>query len=183
MYSAIKSIAKIFFLKIRLRKVNYNNLHHLVHIGTYTLIKTTQRSTIQFNANVAIHDYVKLLAEDGGVIIFGEKVNIGDYSTIRASRATIDIGPHTMLGQRVTLISTNHAYKRRDQYIHDQDIDAEKIGIKIGADCWLGAGCIILPGVTIGNGAVIGAHAVVTKDIPDYSIAVGNPARVISTRT
>lgn len=51
--------------------------------------------------------------------------------------------------------------------------------IKIGDDCWIGGGVIIVPGVTIGNGVTIGAGSVVTKDIPDRCVAVGNPAKVI----
>lgn len=51
--------------------------------------------------------------------------------------------------------------------------------VTIGDDCWIGGGAIICPGVTIGNRCVIGAGAVVTKDIPDDSLAVGNPAKVI----
>jgi maltose O-acetyltransferase len=51
--------------------------------------------------------------------------------------------------------------------------------IRIGDDCWIGGGVIIVPGVTIGNGVTIGAGSVVTKDIPDRVVAVGNPARVI----
>ena len=51
--------------------------------------------------------------------------------------------------------------------------------ITIGEDCWLGAGVIVCPGVTIGPRCVIGAGSVVVKDIPDDSMAVGNPARVI----
>ena len=53
--------------------------------------------------------------------------------------------------------------------------------VKIGSDCFIGAGSIILPGVTIGDNVIIGAGSVVTKSIPDNSIAVGNPARVISS--
>ena len=51
-------------------------------------------------------------------------------------------------------------------------------GIRIGADCWVGAGVVVLCGVTIGNRVVVGAGAVVTKDIPDNSVALGNPAKV-----
>ncbi|MCJ8208914.1 sugar O-acetyltransferase [Mucilaginibacter sp. RS28] len=51
--------------------------------------------------------------------------------------------------------------------------------VTIGDDCWIGGGSIICPGVTIGNRCVIGAGSVVTKDIPDDSLAVGNPAKVI----
>ena len=51
--------------------------------------------------------------------------------------------------------------------------------VKVGKNCWLGEGVIVMPGVTIGDGCVIGAHSVVNKDIPADSIAVGSPARVI----
>ena len=51
--------------------------------------------------------------------------------------------------------------------------------VTVGEDCWIGGGAIICPGVTIGNRCVIGAGSVVTKDIPDDSVAVGNPARVV----
>ncbi len=49
----------------------------------------------------------------------------------------------------------------------------------IGKNVWLGEGCIVMPGVTIGDGCVIGAHAVVNKDIPAESIAIGSPAKVV----
>ena len=146
------------------------------------MIKTDSSSTIEFNNYIAIHNYVSLLAEDGAKIILGERVFIGDYSTLRAHRATIEIGAHTMIAQQVKLVSTNHYYKDKNKLIHDQDIDENKIGIKIGDDCWLGAGCAVLPGVTIGKGAVVGANAVVTKDVPEYAVVVGNPAKIISYR-
>jgi len=94
----------------------------------------------------------------------------------------VSIGDNTMIAQNVKLIATNHYYKRKDQLIHEQDIDTEKIGITIGNDCWIGAGAIILPGVTVGNGAVVGGNAVVTKDVPEYAVVVGNPARIIRYR-
>jgi acetyltransferase-like isoleucine patch superfamily enzyme len=54
--------------------------------------------------------------------------------------------------------------------------------VTVGPDCWIGMGVSILPGVTIGEGCVIGAGSVVAKDLPAFSIAVGNPAKVIRDR-
>ena len=51
--------------------------------------------------------------------------------------------------------------------------------ITVGEDCWFGGNCIVLPGVTIGNGVTIGAGSVVTKDVPDYVVVAGNPAKII----
>ena len=179
----IKTFLKRGFLRLRLWNVNYKNLHHLIHIGRFSIIKTDKHSYIHLNKNIVINDYVKVIAEYNGTIILGEKINIGDYSSIRASAgASIIIGSNTMLAQYVILISTNHAYKDKNKFIHQQGIDGEKKGINIGSDCWLAAGCVILPGVTIGNGVVIGASAVVTKNIPDFAVVVGNPARIIYYR-
>ena len=62
------------------------------------------------------------------------------------------------------------------------DRSSSKGSVTIGNDCWIGMGATILSGVTIGDGAVIGAKAVVASDVPPYSIAVGNPARVVRRR-
>ena len=84
----------------------------------------------------------------------------------------------------VQLYTATHPVEFAERYIPDQDSQSEKfqtyaLPIKIGNGCWLGGGVIVLPGVTIGDGSVIGAGSVVTKDIPENSLAVGNPCRVI----
>ncbi len=178
----MKSVIKLLFLKIRLRKVRFSNLKPWTFIGKYTIIQTDRSSLIRFNDRISINHYVTLLALDHAEIVFGERTSIGDYSSIRATRARIEIGSNTMIAQQVQLVSTNHYYKSKDQLIVEQDIDEHKKGIKIGSDCWLGAGCIILPGIEIGDGAVIGAGAIVTRSIPPYAVAVGNPARIVSYR-
>lgn len=76
-------------------------------------------------------------------------------------------------GQKSSLKKTWPETQKND-YIQSQVI--------IGNDVWVGEKCFIKGGVTIGNGAVIGAHSVVTKDVPDYAIAVGSPAKVIKNR-
>jgi acetyltransferase-like isoleucine patch superfamily enzyme len=178
----LKKIIKQILLRIRLRNVNFKNLHDWTHIGKYTIIQTDKTSFISFNNRVSINNYVSISAMDNAQIILGERVFVGDYSSIQANRANISIGSNTMIAQNVNLISTNHFYKDKDKLIHDQDIDLIKIGINIGSDCWLGAACTILPGVNVGNGVVIGANSVVTKNIPDYAIIVGNPASIIGYR-
>jgi acetyltransferase-like isoleucine patch superfamily enzyme len=179
---SLKITIKLILLKIRLRRVNHINLHAWTHIGKYTLLKTDKTSTIEFNDHVVIDNYVMILAEGAGSIVLGKHIFIGDYSTIRATKGKVSIGSNTMIAQQVKLISTNHYYKDKSKFIHEQDIDILKIGITIGDDCWLGAGCVILPGVTLGNGVVVGANAVVTKNVPDYAVVVGIPAKIITYR-
>ena len=104
------------------------------------------------------------------------KVKIGNNIVIMCrslmmASGGITIEDNTMIAANVQLISNNHDLKERAV------ITCKPIHIK--KNCWIGAGATILPGVTVGENSVIGAGSVVTKDVPDNSIAVGNPARII----
>jgi maltose O-acetyltransferase len=88
--------------------------------------------------------------------------------------AKVTIGSNVFFAPGVQLYTATHP------------LDAElrktlenALPITIGDDCWIGGNSVICPGITIGNGCVIGAGSIVTKDIPDHSLAVGNPAKVI----
>ncbi len=94
--------------------------------------------------------------------------------------AKLIIGNNVQTGPNVAIYAYNHAFDRKDQTIKDQGyIDKDVI---IGNDVWIGANAVILPGVTIGSGSVVAAGSVVTKNIPEYSICGGIPAKVLKTR-
>ncbi len=80
---------------------------------------------------------------------------------------------------------TNHPFPENvngtSQYDYEEFVKANP-PVKIKNDVWIGSNAVIMPGVTIGNGVIIGANAVVTKDIPDFAVAVGVPAKVIKFR-
>ena len=86
----------------------------------------------------------------------------------------IYVGDGTMFGPNVTVATAGHPILPllRPQYQYNMPVH-------IGKNCWIGAGAIILPGITIGDYSVVGAVSVVTKDIPPYVVAVGNPCRVL----
>jgi acetyltransferase-like isoleucine patch superfamily enzyme len=92
----------------------------------------------------------------------------------------IRIGCDALLANDVQLICGNHTFARRDIPIRAQPT-VEK-PITIGDDVWLGASAIVLGGVTVGRGSIVGAGAVVTNDLPPYSIARGVPARIVGER-
>ena len=135
-------------------------------------------------ANITIGDGVEirrrceLYANDSGSITIGDRVGINSGSMINAAdNGEIIIQNDVLIGPNVIMRSSNHAYARKDIPINRQGHIGGKIVIE--EDVWVGGRCIILPDVTIGKGAVIGAGAVVTKDVPPYSLAAGAPAKVI----
>ena len=114
----------------------------------------------------------------------GRRVTIGDYSGIGRDclvQSGTTIGKHVMMGPEVLIFTQNHSHASIEETLDTQGFEPEE-PVTIEDDVWIGARAIILPGVTIGRGSIIGAGAIVTKDVPPYSIAAGNPARVVKTR-
>jgi len=115
-----------------------------------------------------------------GPIEIGDNVLINHMSDVSGRTAKVTIGDNVLIAPRVSIMATMHNYRDKHQLIKGQGV--KSADVVIGDDVWIGMGSVILPGVTIGNGAVVGANSVVTKDIPEYAIAVGAPAIVIDYR-
>ena len=115
---------------------------------------------------------------------FTPELRIGDNSGVGIKcemNGPVFIGSNVMMGPEVVVYTTKHRFERIDLTMIEQGME-EPQTVTIGNDVWIGRRVIILPGVTIGDGCVIGAGAVVTKDIPPFSIAAGVPARVVKKR-
>lgn len=120
---------------------------------------------------------------------------IEDFSTINNGVGEVVIGHHTLIGmsnvvigpvnigsniifaQNIVLSGLNHSYEDIDTPISLQPVTTKTITIE--DDCWIGANAVVVAGVTVGKHSIIAAGAVVTKDVPPYSIAAGNPAKII----
>lgn len=112
----------------------------------------------------------------GEYIHLGNNVGVGEFSRLGGSGG-LQIGHNTIIGQYFSAHPENHLFGNANDLIKNQG--TVRSAISIGSNCWIGAKVTVLAGVSIGNNCVIGAGSVVTKDIPDDAIAVGNPAIVI----
>jgi len=110
-------------------------------------------------------------------ILIKSQATIGMGATISAAQQVV-IGENVLLARNVYISDHAHAFENIEMPIRHQGITGIR-PVSIGRDTWLGQNVVVLPGVTIGEHCVIGANSVVNSSIPDFSVAVGAPARVV----
>ena len=138
--------------------------------------KRTQMLKEMF-AEIGENCYIEppLHANFGGHHVHFGKGVYANFNLTLVDDTHIYVGDHTMFGPNVTVATAGHPILpelRQQGYQYNAPIH-------IGKNCWIGAGVVILPGVTIGDNVVIGAGSIVTKDLPDNVVAVGNPCKIL----
>lgn len=142
-------------------------------------VRVFHPETIEIGDNVYIGHDSFLKGYFRGKMIIGEHTWIGQ-SCFLHSAGNITIGKAVGMGPYVKILTSVHREVERSKPIIANDLDFGEVVIHDGCD--IGIGAIILPGITVGEGAIVGAGAVVTKDVPDYSVVAGNPAHILRTR-
>ena len=125
------------------------------------------RSVIESNA---------IINNGMGDVIIGRNTFIGIANTVIGP---VVIGDNVMFAQHVTVVGMNHGYQDLNTPIRDQPCTTALT--RIGDDSWIGAGAVVNAGISVGRHSVVGAGSVVTKDVPDFTIVGGNPARVLKS--
>ena len=115
---------------------------------------------------------------------FTPELSVGDNSGIGVNcqlYGPITIGNNVLMGPEVVIYTQNHKYESKKETIISQGYQPFK-PVTIGDDVWIGRRAMIMAGVSIGSGAVIAAGSVITKDIPEYAVVGGVPAKIIKYR-
>lgn len=163
-------------------KGKFGKTSGFINIGENVTFQNPKSLFFGNRISIGKHAYFLPCKEYAGVS-YNPIIEIGDGCIIgiRNSFAAINsikIGRNVLFAGYVHLTDHSHGYEDVDRPITPQTL-ISKGPIVIEDDCWLGFGCEILSGVHIGKHCVIAARAVVTKDVPPYSIVAGNPARII----
>ena len=146
--------------------------------GAWLLCKTA-RCKITIGNRTGVNPYAKLCTEKGGYIEIGDDCAIHSFCVLYGSPGGLRIGNRVRMATHTIVVTGNHKFDAPGE-IYAQGGTSN--GVVIDDDVWIGAGAIILDGVHIGAHSVIGAGAVVTRDVPAYSVSVGVPAKVIKMR-
>lgn len=167
------------YLGILIRKYIYSRYFHHKKFVIPENVTIIGLKNIEIGNNFRTCPNTKMFSTNGKLKI-GNNVFFNYDCFISADGSQIVIGDNCLFGNNVTVYGVNHNYADRCRLISEQGYENKPV--IIGNDVWVGAGAIILPGVTIGNKSVIAAGAIVTKDVPDFAVAAGVPARVIKER-
>ncbi len=145
------------------------------------------KNNVDFGGNLTVGvnlrlDVFEKTSDKDPVLKFGRNCQLNDYVHIGVVDS-VTIGDDVLIASKVFITDHNHGDFSNDPQINLAPSERKNISmpVVIGNKVWLGEGVMILPGVTIGSNSVVGAGSVVTKDIPNNSLAVGVPARVIKT--
>lgn len=182
----------------------YKNISNIIFVGKK--VRLYEKKLITIGEKAKLHNGVKIdaLSTDGvsigscvvigentviectgGLSQIGKGVKIGNRTSFGndcffGAAGGIEIGEDVVAGQFIRFHSENHNYADTKKLIREQGVTHE--GIRIGNNCWIGAGAVFLDGAAIGNGCVVAANAVVTKAFPDNCVVAGVPAKVIKQR-
>jgi maltose O-acetyltransferase len=156
-------------------RIKAKKLLHKINVTEYWVNKNTRKLIAELlpNSKNVVHIEPPFHCDYGYNIECGENVFF-NVNCLVLDTMKVKIGTNVLFGPGVHIYTATHPLNK----IERRTVESAK-PVTIGDDCWIGGQVVICPGVTIGSGCVIGAGSVVTKDIPEDSLAVGNPAKVI----
>lgn len=169
----IKAAAKSFIGKIQAKRFQVQAGKN-IYIGKNCDLKG--KNNIILEDGVTVRPYAQIWS--GGTVRIGRGTEIGERCRISIANS-LNIGEKVLLSPNVYITDCDHEYRNIDVPVINQGIVQRGQKVSIGGGSYIGINAVIVGNVKIGKHCVIGANSVVTKDVPDYCVAVGSPARVI----
>jgi acetyltransferase-like isoleucine patch superfamily enzyme len=154
----------------------YLRLHNGAEIDSSAVISPQARVFTE-SLKIGARSHIDADALVRGTITMGSDCTVDSYVSLHGKVA---LGDGVRLSSFATIAGQNHVFSDLTRPIYEQPVSF--LGIVIGDDVWVGAHVVVLDGVTVGAHSVLEAGAIVTKDVPEYSIVGGNPARVLQDR-
>ena len=189
--SLIRAIAKgispfkVSFVGANSRLSGFANKHgKMMNIGSNVVIDMHRASSVSVGDRFSLGDFSKMsscgsiTSSRSGELVIGNNVGISEYFCLYL-RASVIIEDSVIIGPRVTIVAENHEIQGVEAV---RDLGLTRKGIKIEEGAWIGSGVTILDGVVIGRNCIVAAGAVVTKDVEDFMIVAGVPAKNIGVR-
>ena len=170
----LKAVVKSFIGKVHAKRFQVQAGKN-VYIGKHCALKG--KSNIVLDDGVTVRPYAQIWS-GGGTVRIGRGSEIGERCRISIANS-LEIGEKVLLSPNVYITDCDHEYRNIDVPVIEQEIVQKGQAVSIGDGSYIGINTVIVGNVKIGKHCVIGANSVVTKDVPDYSVAVGIPARVI----
>ena len=170
----LKAVVKSFIGKVHAKRFQVQAGKN-VYIGKHCALKG--KSNIVLDDGVTVRPYAQIWS-GGGTVRIGRGSEIGERCWISIANS-LEIGEKVLLSPNVYITDCDHEYRNIDVPVIEQGIVQKGQAVSIGDGSYIGINTVIVGNVKIGKHCVIGANSVVTKDVPDYSVAVGIPARVI----
>lgn len=167
---------------VRLDYPDRINIGSGVRIGHCSVVRANSElsgAVISIDDDAFVQDFCLMNANEG-FIRLGERSWLGAGSHIYGNGG-VEIGKDVLIAAHTVINTVSHNFDDLTNPVNAQGINVDPV--VIGDDVWIGTGVKILQGVTIGKGAIVGAGSLVNRDVPDYAIAYGTPARVASYRT
>lgn len=160
------------FFKCLVNRLDYNR-----GLWIHPLVKFLGTNNVHLNKGVQIHNGVLFDTDRNGKIFIHKGCNINSFTRIESMNEII-LDENVLIGPHVYISDRNHEYKNINTPIMKQGYYTRS-GVHIGEGSWLGIHSAVVGNVKIGMHCVIGANSVVTYDVPDFSIVVGNPGKVV----
>lgn len=170
----IKEIAKTLVGAVR-AKLFQIQAGQDVYIGKHCALKGKQNIVLE--DYVTVRPYAQIWSGEGTVRI-GRGTEIGERCRISIANS-LNIGEKVLLSPNVYITDCDHEYRNLEVPVIDQGIVQKRQAVSIGDGSYIGINAVIVGNVKSGKHCVIGANSVVTKDVPDYCVAVGSPAKIL----